>query len=197
MGPKPTRNTKAQWELNGGGSSTKKREGFLKKKKPKKGREIKRKTNCVAFFGLPGKRRESNGLGLSIQKGGHGSGQIGVSRLLPPRRGGVRGGDAVAVGFRPERHLLQPHHHLLQDLLPVSPPTQTPTASAYRSLCFARFRPGNLGDLRGPRRHGQPSVTKRAVQIPSSSQSSSCFAWRRLWVYIVNRMDFADGWGAN
>ncbi|KAL5665999.1 hypothetical protein ACJX0J_026107, partial [Zea mays] len=49
---------------------------------------------------------------------GHGSGQIGVSRVLLPRSGGVRGGDAVAVGFRTKRHLLQPHHHLLQDLLP-------------------------------------------------------------------------------
>lgn len=148
-------------------------------------------------FGLPGKRRERkgpNGSGRSIE--GHGSGQTGFSRLLPPRRGGVRGGDAVAVGFRTERHLLQPHHHLLQDLLPVSPTTQTPTASAYRSLCFARFRPGNLGDLRGPRRHGQPSVTKRVVKVPSISQSTSCFAWRRLGLY--RELDGLCRWlGAN
>ena len=156
--PQATQNTKAQW-ANAGSSP----------------------------FGLPGKRRERkgpNGSGRSIE--GHGSGQIGVSRLLPPRRGGVRGGDAVAVGFRTERHLLQPHHHLLQDLLPVSPTTQTPTASAYRSLFLLAFGLeiwGKVRNLRGPQRHGPPSVTKRVVKVPSSSQSSSCFAWRRLGLY--------------
>ena len=124
-------------------------------------------------------------------RSGDGSGQIGVPPLHPPRRGGVRGGDAVAVGLRAERHLLQPHHHLLENLLPVSPPSQTPTTSC-RSLLLACSRSGNLAEglVRGFGAHGQPSVTVRRVQIPGSFGSSRCccYAWRRLWC-IVNWVD--------
>ena len=124
-------------------------------------------------------------------RSGDGCDQIGVPPLHPPRRGGGRGGDAVAVSLRAERHLLQPHHHLLENLLPVSPPSQTPTTSC-RSLLLACSRSGNLAEglVRGFGAHGQPSVTVRRVQIPGSFGSSRCccYAWRRLWC-IVNWVD--------